>query len=87
MGSNGSSHRDNVSVIQEEGSTHIRAPSAHVVHPPPSHMPAPPSQPPPAHNRAKLGRQMTPMPGRMKVGFDAPEIHQNCTCLCPQTIF
>lgn len=30
-------------------------------------VPVPPPQPPPATIRAKLGRQMTPMPGRLKV--------------------
>ncbi|WAR06390.1 TTC25-like protein [Mya arenaria] len=58
MASNGSSHRESVSIIQEE------APKA--APQPPMHVPAPPSQPPPSMSRGKLGRQMTPMPGRLR---------------------
>jgi hypothetical protein len=49
-GSNASTNRESV-IVEEE---------------PPTIVPVPPPQPPPATMRAKLGRQMTPMPGRRK---------------------
>lgn len=55
-GSNASTNRE--SVIMEEN--------------PPTIVPVPPPQPPPSTIRAKLGRQMTPMPGRFKASYFTP---------------
>ena len=61
-------NHDNANVQVQRANSHVREQKEPVKQEPPQHVPVPPAAPAPAVSRGRMnGRQMTPMPGKMKV--------------------